>query len=184
MEFAQPGAQDEENTNEPDMLALRYKDGVPAAIVLVEVKSLYSACEPRKKKNGEKSSDIFEHINGMKKYSKSRNIQSRREEVSKILKDYSEMGLYVKDGQIIPSENNNLPIECVIIFTTADLVDIGYSIKSADSAIHYYLTNKEKIDRICNPIDEHWHCDVYLVGEFAKNRKYPAGIYALPDDWK
>ena len=94
------------------------------------------------------------------------------------------MGLYVKDGQIIPSENNNLPIECVIIFTTADLVDIGYSIKSADSAIHYYLTNKEKIDRICNPIDEHWHCDVYVVGEFAKNRKYPAGIYALPDDWK
>lgn len=184
LEFSQPGAQYEDNTNEPDMLAIRYEKGIPVAIVLLEIKSLFSACEPRKKKNGAKSSDIYEHIIGMKKYAKSNNVQSRRKEVSKILNDYHDMGLYVKDDQIIPSEDNDLPVECAIMFTTADLVDIGVPIKSSESAIHYYLTYKQEIEKVCNPIGEEWHCEVYLVGEYEKNRKFPACIYTLPNDWK
>lgn len=184
LEFAQPGAQGEDNTNEPDMLAVRYEEGTPVAIVLLEIKSLFSACKPRKKKNGAKSSDIYEHIKGMKKYSQSDNVQSRRKDAYKILNDYYDMGLYVKHGQIIPPENNNLPVECAIMFTTADLVDIGYLVNSAESAIHYYLTYKDEIDEICKPINEEWHCEIYKVGEFVKNRKYPTCIYTLPGDWK
>lgn len=183
LEFSQPGAKGEENTNEPDMLALRYENNQPVAIVLLEVKSLASACENQDQKQDKKSSDIYHHIKGMREYSQSNNIKSRREEVHKILKDYAEMKLYVKENQIIPEENNELPVECAIIFTTADLIDIGHQIKSGDSAIHYYFNNEDRIKTVCESEEENWKCDIYLVGNFMKNKKYPAKIYTLPEEW-
>ena len=176
LEFSQPDGANQSESNEPDMLALRYKDGIPAAIVLVEVKSLGSACGSREK------SGIESHIKGMKSYSKSKNITNRRKEAHYVLQLYKELGLYVKDDQIIPDLDNGLPIECVLIFTTADLVDIDYKIPSSKSAIQYYLNNKERIDRLVN--DKDWCCDVICVGSFSKNRRYDTKEYHLPLEWK
>lgn len=178
LEFSQPDGASQSESNEPDMLALRYENEIPVAIVLVEVKSLGSACRP----NSNSNSDIYSHIEGMKVYSKSKNIGSRRKEAHDILMLYKELGLYVKDGQQIPDSNNKLPIECVLIFTTADLIDVGYKIPSRESAIHYYLNNKEEIDRRVN--DKDWKCDVICVGSFERNRRYDAKEYLLPVEWK
>ena len=178
LEFSQPDGASQSESNEPDMLALRYENGVPKAIVLVEVKSLESACAPNKRSK----SDIYSHINGMKTYSKSRNISSRREEVHDILTYYKELGMYVKDGQVIPERDNKLPVECVLIFTTADLIDVGYRIPSRESAIHYYLKNKREIDKIVEKDD--WKCSVICVGSFEKNRTFEANEYCLPAEWR
>ena len=178
LEFSQPDGVNQSESNEPDMLALRYENGLPVAIVLVEVKSLGSACRP----SGKSKSDIYSHIRGMKSYSKSKNINNRRKEAHDILQLYKELGLYVKDDQMIPDLNNELPIECLLIFTTADLIDVGYKIPSSESAIHYYLNNKEKINRFVN--DKDWCCKVICVGSFAKNRRYDAKEYHLPSEWK
>lgn len=183
LEFSQPGGALTDETNEPDMLAVRYKDGIPQAIVLVEVKTLFSACAPRKMKNGRRGSDIYEHLKGMRNYSVSKNVISRREEVHDILSAYKDLGIYVKKDQIIPEKNNNLPVECMLIMTSADLIDIGYRIKSANSAIHYYLTYKDEVDSARKSTDSDWCCDIKLIGDFSKNRNFPAEIYNLPTEW-
>ena len=178
LEFSQPEGAKQSESNEPDILALRYEKGVPVAIVLVEVKSLASACRP----NTNSKSDILSHIRGMKAYSKSKNISHRRKEVHDVLTYYEELGLYVKDGQVIPDSDNELPVECVLIFTSADLVDIGYSIPSSKSAIHYYLNNKKEIDSYVN--EDGWNCEVICVGHFEKNRRYESNDYSLPTEWE
>lgn len=183
LEFSQPGGSSLDETNEPDMLAIRYKEGVPEAIVLVEVKTLFSACAPRKKEAGKRGSDIYEHLKGMRNYSKGESIVSRREEVHEILKAYKDLGIYVKRDQVIPEKDNKLPVECMLIMTSADLIDIDYKIKSAESAIHYYFTYQDMVDAACLDENGEKFCDIRLVGDFSKNRNFPAAIYNMPTEW-
>ena len=182
LEFAQPYGASDSQTNEPDMLAIRYEEGEPKAIVLIEVKSLYSACAPQNKKS---RSDIFEHIRGMRQYSESPHIEDRINEACDILNNYQKLKLYVKDGQKIPEKHQELKVECAIIFTTADLIDIGYEMPSSKSAIHFYLNDCEgekRIDALVN--DDEWTCNVYCVGDFRKNNRHTAKEYFFPEDWK
>lgn len=180
LEFEQPHGIQTNNTNEPDMLAIRYEEGEPKAIVLVEVKSTYEACTPKYK------SDIISHLDGMKKYANEnvnkKSLDNRRKEASQILSYYRELGLYVDENQIIPDENNILPIECVIIFTTADLIGSKKYILSSKSAIHYYLLHKEEINELVEKKD--WKCSVLLIGEFKKNRRFKEQLYNYPQEWK
>lgn len=182
LEFSQPGGTQEKETNEPDMLALRYENGKPKAIVLVEVKSLSSACEPKKNKKGRRGSDIYEHLRSMKKYASSDHIISRRKEVHDILNAYKELGIYVKKEQIIPEKDNTLPVECMLIMTTADLIDCGQNRKSGDSAIHYYLTHKKELENAVKENGKYW-CEIQLVGQYSKNKVHGAAIYNLPEEW-
>ena len=61
-----------------------------------------SLIKNRNNKNGKRGSDIYEHLKGMRNYSKSESIVSRREEVHDILKAYKDLGIYVKKNQVIP----------------------------------------------------------------------------------
>lgn len=65
--------------NEPDMLAIRFENSIPAAIVLIEVKSTYEACANRK-------SGIIKHMEGMRKYIEEDIYRkSRKEDAAKCL---------------------------------------------------------------------------------------------------
>lgn len=181
LEFAQPNGACDSQTNEPDMMAIRYEEGEPKAIVLIEVKSLYSACDPK----GGPNSDIFKHIRGMKEYSESPHMKERITEAHDVLKHYKDMDLYVKAGQKIPQKQQKLKVECALIFTTADLIDIEYDMPSSKSAIHFYLNDCEgdkRIEALLN--DKNWACNVYCIGDFRRNRRHAAKKYSFPESWK
>ena len=110
------------------------------------------------------------------------NIKKRVTEADDILKYYKELNLYDREGQRIPNEDKELLIESLLILTTADLIDVGCEFPSSKSAIHYYLNNKDKIDNLV--YEDDWNCKVICVGDFKKNRRYPAKKYDLPSDWK
>ena len=67
--------------------------------------------------------------------------------------------------------------------TSADLIDIDYKIKSAESAIHYYFTYQDMVDAACLDENGEKFCDIRLVGDFSKNRNFPAAIYNMPTEW-
>lgn len=212
LEFSQPSGvinsdddeiseEDESNANEPDMLAVRYEGGMPVAIVLVEVKSTYDAC-------GSGNSNIKSHFKGMNEYCKnSVLVKNRHIEACKILEQYKDAGIYVKEGQILPDINNQLPIEIVFIFTSNEPVDCMESVKHksdyipydcSKSAIYYLLTHrnekgiKSNALKIEDLIDQEANvpCSLYYSGEYEApnineySKKEKLISYAIPSNWK
>lgn len=93
LEFSQPFPNDiiknkvKEIVNEPDMLAIRFVDKIPKALVFIEVKSTKAACK--------RESGIEKHLSGMKRYSECDGfMRTRKEDAGRILKQYYKSGLY------------------------------------------------------------------------------------------
>ncbi|SEA70459.1 hypothetical protein SAMN05216349_12362 [Oribacterium sp. KHPX15] len=103
--------------NEPDMLAVRYSGGEPQAIVLIEVKSKWKACEDGK-------SGLTKHLEGMKLYiNESPYLNNRKQEAHDIISAYKGLKLHNPPKNVPdPEDLNNF--EMMIILT--------------DSAVDYY----------------------------------------------
>lgn len=137
LEFAQKRTSDtKESTNQPDMLGIKYKNGKPEKLVLIEVK-----CKASAMKN---SSGLDTHINKMEEYLEDTvAIRNRIIEANEILKQYSQ--LHLRD---IP-DNTSIPLDikkeiCVILTDTA----IDYFYKKNCAAI--YKKRKYEIDNSSN----------------------------------
>lgn len=129
LEFSQPFPNDpirkkmKEIVNEPDMLAIRFVNKIPKALVLIEVKSTARACNST-------DSGIKKHLPGMKRYSEcDRFMLARKEDAGRILKQYYESGLYQAELEgikylLTDNENdginwpaNTLEVERMLILT-------------------------------------------------------------------
>lgn len=127
------------STNEPDMLAIRYENSVPQALVLIEVKSTKSACTGK--------SGIKKHMEGMKAYSEQAIfMKNRRLDAKKILLQYKKFG-FIKSNITIQDIPDNLCVERVVLFTNANCKN-SQPVKQAGSALDYYKFNKEDIDTL------------------------------------
>jgi len=119
--------------NEPDMLGIRFdENGMPKSLMLIEVKSTYSACENQK-------SGINKHLRGMWNYSQvSFFVERRRKEAKSIFDNLFEMNYVGKKYDEKCFET--LPIERLMILTT-DEVKVDNKIHHTEdgSAIKYYL---------------------------------------------
>ena len=51
----------------------------------------------------------------------------------------------------------------------ADFADALYQVKGKPASL------KTRIAQ-----DEDWHCDIYMVGDYIKNRRHPAKVYIYP----
>lgn len=110
--------------NHPDLLAIRYNQGKPKSIVLIEVKSTEKACK-------DEGSDILSHAVGMKEYLDSEHLKFRIKEAHDIIKLYKTMGLH-NAPELLPDPNCELDKESALILT--------------DEAITYYTNHKQEID--------------------------------------
>lgn len=129
---------DKLGTNEPDMLAIRYEDGKPKALVFIEVKSTESACEG--------DSGVEEHMKGMYNYSKeSIFMLNRRKDAYESLCQYKEFGLL--DIDKVESIPNDLPIEMVMLFTNANVPKEISADSNKASSIDYFNKEKGKIKK-------------------------------------
>ena len=145
--------------NEPDILAVRFVDGKAVKLVLIEVKSTYTACDGR--------SGIVEHVNGMNSYSKMQYfIESRINDACKVLKNYRDSGLYpaLNDVDIDSVEMlKPVDIEKVILLTPCQLYENSEGSKNSEdsknsdgssnssdtlSALDYLQVNWDVIDKI------------------------------------
>ncbi len=121
-------------TNEPDMLALRFENGRPQALVLIEVKSTESACKGK--------SDVKKHMEGMNRYAQQELfMKKRRTDAYESLCQYKEMGIIDNDVEIksIPYK-----VEKVLILTNSN-VEENEGGTSKESALDYFKANKKKI---------------------------------------
>ncbi|MCR5022871.1 MAG: hypothetical protein K6A90_00860 [Lachnospiraceae bacterium] len=145
----------EENVNEPDMLAIRYENHKPRAMVLIEVKSTWSACAGK--------SGIKKHLIGMNAYSKSDIfIPNRKKEAKQILEQYKELEL------ISAETDTNIPeridVERLLILTDNSIKEKEYTqeMKKENvykSAIDYYKKNKSDIDDLAREND----CKILMI---------------------
>lgn len=120
-------------TNEPDMLAIRYENGEPQALVLIEVKSTYTACES-------KTSGVKEHMEGMDRYAKQKIfMRNRITDAYNCLRQYQRMG-FINNDAIIPKIPDTLAIEKVLLFTNASIPQ-EECVKSKKSALQYLQIN-------------------------------------------
>lgn len=145
--------------NEPDMLAIRYKDGIPQALVLIEVKSTASACSG--------SSGIKEHMKGMFLYSKQKElIKHRMTDVKEILKQYNELGYisskvdFDKAAAKIP---HDIEIERILLLTNANVKNsISGDINSKrPSALSYLKDHRNSIKDLADK----YKFEVFTVDE-------------------
>ncbi len=88
--------------NHPDMLGIRYKNGLPKALVLIEVKSTEAACKDEK-------SGLDKHSDGMKKYLSSHHMPEREKEAKVTLVLLSNTPDFRFSSHII-SECDRLPL--------------------------------------------------------------------------
>ncbi len=103
--------------NHPDMLGIRYKNGTPKALVLIEVKSTEAACKGK--------CGLIKHINGMLNYLNSHHMPDREQEACDIIKLYKELGIRNTPKSIpVPKDLKNHEIAVVL----------------TDKAITYYET--------------------------------------------
>ena len=137
--------------NEPDMLGVRFEDGKPKNIVLIEVKSSYTAC-------GSKTSGIKAHLQKMKRYSDSGIFMNKRfDEVKSIFEQLKTLGYVdksISDEDLKRIKNNK--VEKILILTT-DMIQVEIMNEDGEvdkkffetkkgSAIKYY-ENSEKSKR-------------------------------------
>ena len=109
--------------NEPDVLAIKYKNGEPVSLVLIEVKSTRIACE-------DQNSGIIPHIEGMYKYMNGPYMQNRKQEAHDIISAYKELKLH-NPPSTVPEPAKIKAYEMMMILT--------------DEAVTYYKENKEEI---------------------------------------
>ena len=124
LEFTQPNAKALGlKKNQPDMLAIRFENGKPKTLVLIEVKCTKEAMGGK--------SGLKEHTEKMNEYiySKNKVIDNRREEATKIFEQYNRLGLRnaPKIGDI-----KNIPIEIGIILTDGAIAEYEKSVYSKE----------------------------------------------------
>lgn len=128
LEFAQKHANKNESKqdtekNQPDMLAIKFKDENPEKIVLIEVKSTTKACKYE--------SGVMEHLKKMKKYSEDYiKMDVRKKDACGIISDYVELQLrnLNKERHFDEDQFLGLDTEILLIFTDG----------AVDHAIKYY----------------------------------------------
>lgn len=151
----------EYGTNEPDLLAVEFKDGLPVALVLLEIKSTASACKGK--------SGIKKHMKQMYMYAKQDVFMSnRRLDAEKMLLQYKDLGFVLDEVKSLEIPQN-LPVKSVMIFTNNMLPNNEFSgdVFSDDivddagdmSAITYFNQNKNQIIKW----SEKYNCDVYII---------------------
>ncbi len=135
--------------NEPDMLAVKYdKNGDPNALVFIEIKSKWSACEG--------ASDIPTHMSGMKKYTEQRIFMKNRiEDCNRSLKQLKEMEIINKDVNL-KIIDDDIPIERLLILTNCNNPEAE---PSKESALEYFETHMVKIKEWANDNE----CDVWIT---------------------
>jgi hypothetical protein len=146
--------------NEPDLLAVRFENGVAKKLVFIEVKSTDSACQPGK-------SGIESHMNGMKKYADEQLfVESRRIDVLELLKQYQKTGLYPQLNQINieafkDSFNHEKDIERVMLFTNNELPEgeMTDEERKKDNALNYYKRNKKKVREWA----DEYRCQIWIT---------------------
>lgn len=134
LEFAQKKNKDiPENDNQPDMVGIRFKNGKPEKLVLIEVKC--------KKTSMENKSGLEEHTGKMEKYIKNEiAIKNRIEEANKILQQYSILQLRKVQTIKIPE---NIPIEIRIILT-----DEAIEYFDKNNYLKLYIEKNYKVERV------------------------------------
>ncbi len=123
--------------NEPDMLAVRYLGGIPQAIVFIEVKSTWKACE-------DGTSGLTKHLDGMDHYIKeSPFLDNRKQEAHDIISAYKVLKLH-NPPKIVPDPDSLKRFEMMIILT--------------NTAIDYYHEHEEIIQQyIC---EKKYNCKI------------------------
>ncbi len=147
--FKESSIRNEIGVNEPDILALRFKDGKPAKLLLIEVKSTKSACVSQ-------TSGIPQHLEGMKRYSEEELfMKSRMEDVWEILKQYQKMELYsALSGLDIDSFEGCLnwkeDVERVLLLTNHELPSEEMTVeeREKESALDYYEANADYVNEL------------------------------------
>lgn len=153
LEFSQPFLDDIiknkiKTVNEPDMLAIRFVDKIPKALVFIEVKSTKVACK--------KESGIEKHLLGMKRYSECDEfMHARKEDAGRILKQYYKSGLYQTELEgikylLTDDKNcgidwpvNALEVERMLILTDNVLREYERCNYHGKSAIEYFEQGKK-----------------------------------------
>lgn len=148
--------------NEPDMLAIRYAENEPVALVLVEVKSTRTACTG--------SSSIYKHMKGMYAYSNEPVFMEKRiKEARELMQLYKELGVCGENAKIQIADN--IPIERLVILTDNDVPEHEFSeeerkVDVNQSAINYF-DNKAVRTKILNEAKNN-ECKLGII----RNRYY------------
>ncbi len=133
--------------NEPDMLGIRFENGIAKALVLIEVKSTMSAATG--------SSGIGEHLRGMYLYALERKLMHNRwNDAREILKRYQSMGVFpaqinLNDENVFAdiAENLDVPVERILLLTNANIPETNGN-RDNISAIDYYKLNEKYINNL------------------------------------
>ena len=122
--------------NEPDMFAVRYSEGKPQSVVLIEVKSTRKACE-------DGISGLTKHLDGMHHYiTESPNINNRKQEAHDIIFAYKGLNLH-NPPKVVPNIEDIKRFETMIILT--------------DTAIEYYHDHADDIQEYIRKHD--YNCE-------------------------
>lgn len=136
LEFAQKKAKYiDNNKNQPDMLGIRFANGVPKSLVLLEVKSKSSAMTNPK-------SGFNKHLEGMENYINNTTLMSNRfVEAQKIINQYKDLRLRNVNRYV---NFNSLPVEIRFILT--------------DEALDYFINSKNREKNSVNKLlnDKHY----------------------------
>ncbi len=144
LEFSQPFPNKESRdilgkNNEPDMLGIKFENGMPKSIQLIEVKSTAYACEGK--------SGIEQHVAGMRNYANNKRLMKcRAKDLIGSLKQYAELGLFNGDKALLSKVNDfcgqdNIDVELIIVLTNNNLPG-----EIRESAIDYYKNNEENVN--------------------------------------
>ena len=129
LEFKQRGIKSE---NEPDMLAVRYSEGKPQSIMLIEVKSERKACE-------DGTSGLMKHLDGMHHYIKeSPYLNNRNQEAHDIISAYKGLKLH-NPPENVPDPRDIKKFEMIIILTNTA---VDYY-RDFEDVIQKYIQKKE-----------------------------------------
>lgn len=144
------------HTNEPDILAIRFRDGQPQALVFIEVKSTREAMDIEKNERNHgvlltrlEPSGPLAHMARMYAYSTYRDekfnfMDRRRKEAHDILEQYKKLGLRGLEKYSIPALDAflKLPAEHMLLLT--------------DTAIDAYKDKTDTFQRLAKMFD----CDI------------------------
>lgn len=175
--FKDSSIRSEIGVNEPDILALRFRDGKPEKLLLIEVKSTKSACIS-------KTSGISPHLEGMKRYSQEELfMESRIGDVWEILKQYQKMGLYPQlSGMDMDSFRGCLnwktDIERVLLLTNHELPEdeMTREEREKQSALEYYKARKNEVNKLARA----YQCSIWIT----TNNYFDKEISIKPVDTK
>lgn len=143
-------------TNEPDILAIRYENNEPKALVLVEVKSTRSACVG--------DCNIKKHLKGMKNYSDNTILVGKRvTEAKQMLEQFKELELLDDKVDIEILENK---IERLLILTNNTIPGKEYTDEMKkdpkyQSAIDYY--RNKRVTKGINACAKESDCQIRII---------------------